>query len=112
MPGAEATQPAYEGWAIVELMGHRQTAGKIAEVEMAGAKVLRVDTPGENGEMLATQFYGGSAIYCVTPCEEEVARDLLKSQPYNLPPAVRLVLPKDEPDLLPDYSDDDDVRDF
>ena len=26
---------AYEGWAIVELMGHRQTTGKVAEVQAA-----------------------------------------------------------------------------
>ncbi len=93
----EATQPAYEGWAIVELMGHRQTAGRVAEVEYAGARMLRVDSPKpDSAEMIVTQFYGGSAIYCLTPCEEDTARKLLARQPYNLPPAVRLVLPDPE----------------
>lgn len=99
--------PAYEGWAIVELMGHRQTAGLVREVQMAGTTLLRVDTPGPaEGEILATQLYGGAAIYCLTPCEEAVARRLLERQPHNLPPAVRLVLPS--PPALPEPDDDDD----
>lgn len=87
-------RPAYEGWAIVELMGHRQTAGIVAEVDVGGVRMLRVDTPGPAGDILATQFYGGSAIYCMTPCDEKAARSLLDRQPHNLPPAVRLVLPE------------------
>ena len=97
----EMTAPAYEGWALVELMGHRQTAGRVAEVEMAGTKLLRVDTPGDGDECIATQFYGGPAIYCVTPCKEEVARSFLDSRPYNLPPAIELVMPKPERPALP-----------
>jgi hypothetical protein len=42
-----AANPAlgYEGWAIVELMGHRQRAGYVKEAEMFGAKMLRLDIP-------------------------------------------------------------------
>jgi hypothetical protein len=35
----------YEGWAIVELMGHRRLAGWVQEVELAGAPMLRLDVP-------------------------------------------------------------------
>lgn len=64
---------AYEGWAIVELMGHRRRAGQISEVEMYGAKLLRLDVPIAEGEPVS-EFYGGAAIYCVTPAAEDVAR--------------------------------------
>lgn len=63
----------FSGWAIVELMGHRQRAGEVQEVEMFGAKLLRVDTPVGEGEAL-TEYYGGGSIYALRPCTEEVAR--------------------------------------
>ena len=41
------TQAApFEGWAILELMGHRRLAGYVREVELAGAGVLRLDEIG------------------------------------------------------------------
>lgn len=36
----------FEGWAILELMGHRRLAGYVREVELAGAGLLRLDVPG------------------------------------------------------------------
>ena len=63
---------AYEGWAIVELMGHRKRAGRICEVEQFGATLLRIDIPA--GEETVTEFYGGGAIYALRPCSEELAR--------------------------------------
>ena len=111
----EATQPPYSGWAIVELMGHRQSAGLISEVMMAGAAMLRIDTPGADGEMVATQFYSNRAIYALTPCAESVARAMLASQSYNLPPAVQLVLPTEPTPALPAPDSDhfgDDVGSF
>lgn len=68
--------PVYEGWAILELMGHRQRAGQVREVELAGTKVLRIDIP--TNDFLTpevTEFYGGAAIYALRPCSEEVARE-------------------------------------
>jgi len=90
-----AEQEQFEGWAIVELMGHRQTAGKVATVTVASAEMLRVDVPGPNEEMIATQYYGGSAIYCLTPCDEVTARRAL-TEAYSLPPAIRLALDQAE----------------
>lgn len=36
---------AFEGWAILELMGHRRLAGHVRAVEIAGAGMLRLDVP-------------------------------------------------------------------
>ena len=106
-------QERFEGWAIVELMGHRQTAGKVATVTIASAEMLRVDVPGAGDDMIATQYYGGAAIYCLTPCDEATARRALK-EAYSLPPAIRLALAQTErrsPPALPSAGQDDDLDD-
>ena len=67
---------AYEGWAVVELMGHRSLGGLVSEVEAYGGRLMRVDVyDGEAEEPALTQYYGASAIYCVTPATEEMARE-------------------------------------
>ena len=102
------TEP-FEGWAIVELMGHRQTAGKVSTVTIAGAEMLRVDTPGPDGVPLATQYYGGAAVYCLTPCDMNTAMRAIE-EAYNLPPPIRLALDqarrRREPPLIEDQDDD------
>lgn len=65
----------FEGWAIVELMGHRRLAGQISEQEVAGTAFLRLDVPAAAGDGV-TQFYSTSAIYCITPTTEEIARKI------------------------------------
>jgi hypothetical protein len=72
------TRP-YEGWAIVELMGHRRLAGRVSQAEQYGVAMLRLDVPATEDAQAATQFYGGSSIYCVTPVSEEVARRVAES---------------------------------
>lgn len=73
----ESKEP-FEGWAILELMGHRRLAGYVSEVELAGAGMLRLDIPavgdGADENMATTQFYSPSSLYCLTPTTEEVAR--------------------------------------
>jgi hypothetical protein len=65
---------AYEGWAIVELMGHRRLAGKVGQAEQYGTAMLRLDVYVDGDDPTATQFYGAPAIYCVTPTTEQIAR--------------------------------------
>ncbi len=90
----------FEGWAILELMGHRRLGGFVTETELAGHGVLRLDVPrplpwleGE-GPWAATQFYAPSALYCLTPTSEEAARVVAaRSQPepvqrWELPSAM------------------------
>ena len=48
----------FEGWVILELMGHRRLAGFLREQEIGGASFLRLDVPGTTGKkLIATQFY-------------------------------------------------------
>lgn len=39
------TKPTFEGWAILELMGHRRLAGHISEAQIGGASFIRIDVP-------------------------------------------------------------------
>lgn len=101
-------KPEYEGWAILELMGHRKIAGRVSEVTVAGTQLIRVDVPGAE-ETVVTQYYGGSAIYCMTPCDEAAARETL-NYGYGLPEPVVLALSKPEPDVdAEDAEFDDDI---
>jgi hypothetical protein len=61
-------------WAIVELMGHKVVAGLTSKSELLGKPMLRVDVPATTAYGEFTQFYGESAIYCVTFVSEQVAR--------------------------------------
>ena len=93
---ASSAEP-FEGWAILEIMGHRQVAGLVREVNVFGAQMARVDIPdvpaveerwshpeGTPGRYLVrdtqpaipgfTQFYGGGSVFCMTPVTEAVAR--------------------------------------
>lgn len=64
----------FETWAIVEIMGHQQFAGRVTEEPIAGQNMLRVDIP-EVGERPAhTKYFGGGSIYAMHPCTEELAR--------------------------------------
>ena len=80
---------AFEGWAIVELMGHRRLAGFVTEQEIAGQSFLRLDIVGrdtkideDDGPEVAlkggfeggvTQFYSPQAVYCITPTTQDIA---------------------------------------
>lgn len=96
---AGVAAPVVEFWARVELMGHRVRYGQIREVEMFGTKLLRVDV--HTSATVTTEFYGGSAIYCLRPISEEDARK--NAEPYSAKPAA-----------IAHYADDDfeDERPF
>lgn len=66
------TAPAFESWAVLEILGHRTRPGFVREVELAGAKMLRVDVPTVDGEI--TEFYSMASVYSLRPCSEEIAR--------------------------------------
>ena len=70
-------------WAIVELMGHKVVAGLIQKSEMLGKPLLRIDVPATSRYPEFTQFYGESALYCVTFVSEEVARQTAESIKLN-----------------------------
>ena len=62
----------FEAWAVVELMGHAKIAGKCSEQPLAGTNFLRVDVPETPQNPAFTRFIGGSAIYAINPCTEEM----------------------------------------
>jgi hypothetical protein len=83
-------EETFEGWAVLELMGHRRLVGYVREVELAGAGFLSIDVAGEDGGVVATQLYSASAVYCITPTNEETVREAAGSWS---PPVHRWALP-------------------
>lgn len=49
-----SSESHFEGWAILELMGHRRLAGYVSECEVAGTKLLRIDVPDSSGKAALT----------------------------------------------------------
>lgn len=107
----------FEGWAIVELMGHRRLAGYVTEQEIAGASFLRLDIAGPDSKVEpgsdipvtgfvggTTQFYSPSAVYCITPTTQDIAVTIgRRSHPapvhrFELEPARET-----EPDFSDEY---------
>lgn len=103
---------AFEGFAIVELMGHVRLGAYVREATIAGAGLLRIDIPGDTtaGEPdpLMTQYVAPSALYRMTPVTEEIARAVARHNhpepvhPWELP---RAELPA--PRALPAHEADD-----
>lgn len=91
---AETNDRPWEGWVILELMGHRRLAGRLCEQQIGGATFLRLDVPGDD-EMVATQFYAPSAVYCITPTSQGTVRRVARLaqvapvQPWELPALTR-----------------------
>lgn len=86
----EPTVKPFEGWAILELMGHRTRPGYVKEVEMAGGKMIRIDIHITDTDHV-TEFYGCSAIYSMRPASEEIVRDAIKNSYGSDPRPVRPV---------------------
>ena len=98
----------FEGWALLELMGHRQRPGYVKEVEIAGGKMLRVDIPTKGGDV--TEFYGVQAVYALRPCSEEIVRGEITR--WNDPRPVRPVEYRDpEPTRLTHSTRTEDADD-
>ncbi|MGH7674006.1 MAG: hypothetical protein ACREMV_01935, partial [Gemmatimonadales bacterium] len=88
----------FEGWCIVELMGHRRLGGFVSEQQIAGSGFVRVDVwlPAADKPVM-TQLYSPKAVYCLTPTTEELAR---KAAASSVPAPV-------QPLALRSYGDDD-----
>lgn len=114
------TEPTFDSYAIVEIMGHVRRAGRVTQETHFGVPLLRIDIPQPDGGTL-TQYYGGQSIYCLTPCDEAAARAVaLHHQPapvqrYELAApasATRLPLHLDgdaEEEYVPARFEDDGV---
>ena len=96
----------FESFAIVELMGRSVIAGMVTEQVIGGSAFVRVDVPESNGVPAFTKFFGASAIYCLTPCDEATAKaaiEGLRVKPINV---YMLNLPSRVSDF--DEGDDDE----
>lgn len=100
----------FEGWAVVEMLGHKKLAGMVSEQVLAGTALIRVDVPetahqrevsGFGGHTVEvkpayTKFVGVGSIYCITPCSEAIARQCATVlERWNDP------IPVDMPRLIP-----------
>lgn len=59
-------------WAIVSLMGHKQYAGKLSEVERFGGKLGRIDVI--DGDKFRTVEFNAGSVYSIEYVSEEAAR--------------------------------------
>ena len=94
----------FEGWYIVEQMGHKRLAGFVQEVQIAGCGFLRVDVPDEGNTLKVSQFILPSTIYCLTPCVEAIAREVARR--INPTPPGVLQLSRTRSDDESDYEDE------
>lgn len=111
----EKTSGSFEQWCIVELFGHNQIAGLVTEVAAFGTSLMRVDVPEVNGQPGFTKFYGGEAIYGITPTTREIVIEAAKQ--LDIRPVSLWIVPDPKPQLPPvtvdsdDYNYDDDGDD-
>lgn len=98
-------EPKFEWWAIIELMGHRRTAGLVSEQTIGGQAFIRIDVPETPNQPAFTQFYGGGSIYCLTPTTEEIARAVAARSCIRPVQIYELALPAPG-------NDDDEIEDI
>lgn len=82
----EEKQIKFESWAIVELFGHNQLAGKVTEQTIAGQSFVRIDVPQTKHCPAFTKYHLPTAIYGLTPVEEDYATRMaerINAQPIN-----------------------------
>lgn len=95
----------FESWAIIEIFGHTQIAGKVSEAAIGGCSFIRVDVPECDGKPAFTKFYGQGAIYSMTPCGEEIAMQAVRSIRHA---PINVYIPAQRQLSEPDDFDDPD----
>jgi hypothetical protein len=70
-PETGTAAPEFGEWAFLEVMGHRELAGRVTVEVIADAKFIRIDIPSDPP---ATQFYMPRSVFSITPTTEEIAR--------------------------------------
>lgn len=138
---SEQQSNSIDTWAIVEIMGHQQCAGRARTEAFGGVVMLRVDTPelperkrtrqrwnyerraNEEYEEVAplepsyTQWIGMGSIYRLTPCTEQMAVEFVdrhRRQPIqelNVRAAVAGALPDQSENAIGDDAVVDDFED-
>jgi len=75
-------QDAIKDWALVELFGHQRIVGYLSQQTFPSGVLFRVDVPdlkkdGKVERKGFTRYFGLSAIYSITPVDEQTVRELL-----------------------------------
>lgn len=77
----EPTSAPYQGWARLEVMGHRMHYGLVREVRGFGTRLVEIRELNGDGELVDTVIqYGGSAIFALTQLEEDAARHMARGE--------------------------------
>lgn len=95
----QTAEPIAELWAIVEVMGHSQYAGRVSEYSALGVPLVRVEVPASGDQPAFEKLLGAASIFRVTPCTEEVAR--AAAEQFAVRPLALVSLPAAEPARLP-----------
>lgn len=97
----ETDNETFEGFAVLELMGHRRLVGFVTEQIVAGHGFLRIDVPSliEGEPPTATQFYSPTSVYCLTPTTEAMVRRELEARQPRPVARYGLPSPHDDEDL-------------
>ena len=83
-------QTKFDEWALLDLFGHQQLAGRVSEANIAGQAFVRVDIPDAKGRIALTKYYHPNAIYSIAPCEENIA--VARAQTIDSAPVKRYQL--------------------
>jgi len=79
----KAPEQKFEGWMILEQLGHKRLGGYVREETIAGHGFLRIDIPDEGEKIQATQYINPETIYALTPTTEAMARAVaLRNKPH------------------------------
>lgn len=110
--------PAFSEWCLVELFGYQKIVGHCTEQNIAGTNMLRVDVPNPDGSVKFTRFFGGSAIYGISPIAKEMALSMaagMDKEPvhsYDMPALRDKIreefVPRRHPDMTDGDPDDQD----
>lgn len=96
----------FDCWAVVEVMGHSRYAGRVTEQAIGGCAFVRVDVPQVGERLPFTKLLGQGSIFAITPCSEEVARQVA-AQCVSRP--VDVYAPDVQRSLSYDRGDDDEM---
>lgn len=106
----------FDSWAVIELFGHQQIAGRVTEASIGGCSFLRVDVPDQPATEAHdfysarpalpayTRYFGQGAIYALNPCSEHAARAMaaqIRARPpiaFDAQPARALLSNSEEDD--------------
>lgn len=133
---SETQQAKFDGWAIVDVMGHQRYVGYVTTEAYGQAVLFRIDVPkleprtretkrpGYIGDRYVpagaiveegavegyTKLVGSGSIYTITPCTKEAALAAVEETQHR--PLMNVTLPPDAQVALPAGGvEDDDVDD-